>query len=731
MGSRDYDNFDVLIEAMDPDRFRVRVTQCAVGDTPASISSLPFSDVELENVLLKLDPGRSGTRRILDPYAQASVDLGAGLFDAVFRDDVLVAWSRSVDVARDRQHGLRLRLRFAEAPSLAGLPWEFLYDRRGNRFFAQSDRTPIVRYLDVANPPRPLVVGGPLRILVVISSPHDLAPLQVEKEWAEIHDALAEKERAGLVVVDQLPHATLGELQRWLRRRDVHVLHFVGHGDFDQRASDGVLAFCDANGRATRVTSAQLGAHVRDHDPLRLVVLNACQTATTDNTDAYSGMAQGLIQQEAAAVVAMQFPITDGAAIVFTTEFYGALADGEPVDQAVTSARKAMLADFGREWATPVLFLRAPDGRIFDRIESRPPATVVEPDVSRASPPLGETAVHPVGRPPPIDTGPLPPVPPEPVWSETVVAPPPEDGAGPDRGTTPGWRRRWIAIVVAAFVLIAGGLVAKLISQSGSNHSPGSHAITSTSGRSTSTTSGITSRTGSTTSKPALPGFRLVGSSGPVSAFSGPSSHAYRLTEQVPVGTIVYPTCDLYGEAPIQDALWYWTDRGWISDDYVETGRSTPVRNACSGNVNSPTAGSQPPSSTLGPFGALGHGSIPIRDAPGNSANPVGSLAADSMVSLICHVSSSWVEAPQGGTSSADWDKIAPDQWIPDADLLTGHSGSPAPACQPAPAPPANPWVPPTNASPTPSPNSASAPTSELTPTSALTPNVSNSSPGG
>src|SRR6266568_8688552 len=140
MGSRIYDNFDVLLEAVDSQRFRVRVTQCAVGDTPASISSLPFSAVELENVLLKLDPGRSGTRRVLDPYAQASVDLGAGLFDAVFNGDVLVAWSRSIDVARDRQHGVRLRLRLADVPSLAGLPWEFLYDKRGNRFFAQSDR---------------------------------------------------------------------------------------------------------------------------------------------------------------------------------------------------------------------------------------------------------------------------------------------------------------------------------------------------------------------------------------------------------------------------------------------------------------------------------------------------------------------------------------------------------------------------------------------------------------
>ena len=330
MSARAYDNFDLLVESIDAARCRVRVTHCEAGDSPALITSLPFSDIELENVLLKLDPGRSGTRRLLDPYAQASVDMGAGLYDAVFRDDVLLAWSRSADQARGRQHGLRLRLRLADAPRLAGLPWELLYDRTRNRFFAQSDRTPIVRYLDVSDPPRPLVVGGPLHILVIISSPQDRVPLDVEKEWAGIHGALAEKERAGLVVVDRLPQASLGELQKWLRRHEVHVLHFVGHGDFDERTGEGLIAFCDPYGRAVAVSPSQLGAHVRDHDPLRLVVLNACQTATTDIVDAYSGMAQGLIQQEAPAVVAMQFPITDGAAIVFTSEFYGALADGEP-----------------------------------------------------------------------------------------------------------------------------------------------------------------------------------------------------------------------------------------------------------------------------------------------------------------------------------------------------------------------------------------------------------------
>ncbi len=692
MSSRLYDNFDVLIEGADAGQFRVRVTHSAVGDTPVLLSSLPFSDVELENALLKLDPGRSGTRRMADPYTQASQDLGSGLFDAVFRDDVREAWSRSVDNARERDRGVRLRLRLAEVPALAGLPWEFLYDRRERRFVAQSDRTPIVRYLDVRNPPRPLIVGGPLHILVVISSPNDLERLDVEHEWASICHALAETERSGLVVVDRLRYASLIELQRWLRQHPVHVLHFVGHGDFDPRTRDGVLALCDPNGRAVNVSSAQLGAHVRDHDPLRLVVLNACRTATTDSLDAYSGMAQGLVQQEAAAVVAMQFPITDGAAIVFTNEFYGALADGEPVDQAVTSARKAMLSDFSQEWATPVLFLRASDGRIFDRIERRsedritpPPQPPLHPLPEEAQPPR-----KPPGRPPDSP----PPAGPPPAGPPIAAREPPERSSRPHRA-------RWIAILLAIILLIGGGIAWGVIT---SDERAASHPTTrpSLTSASPAPTQSLPHATGNTSaSRPASPNYPLVGD---VRAYTGPSAYAYG-SGQVVAGTVrVNVICDLYGQVVGTNQLWHFTDHGWINDHDVRTGKSDPVRNACTGNVNRPTEGSLRPSAATGPFGTLGLKTIYVRSLPGNSAAPVDALTGDQLITVTCHASTDYVEAPTGGYSSTDWDQIGPGRWIPDADLLTGKPGSPAPTCASAGGPPSNPNPYP-NPSPSPSPS--------------------------
>lgn len=60
----------------------------------------------------------------------------------------------------------------------------------------------------------------------------------------------------------------------------------------------------------------------------------------------------------------MQYEITDNAAIELTRTFYKALANKLPVDAALAEPRKAVTNSF--EWSTPVLYMRAPNGVLFD-----------------------------------------------------------------------------------------------------------------------------------------------------------------------------------------------------------------------------------------------------------------------------------------------------------------------------------------------------------------------------
>jgi tetratricopeptide (TPR) repeat protein len=361
----DYLDFDLLIERA-PEGYTVRVLSSPAGQARAQFS-LPFSDLELENFLLRVGRTRRGVRRLESPEMEAAKAFGGRLFDAVFEDDVRGCLHSSLDEANRRGKGLRIRLRTAGTPELTDLPWEYLYNPGLNRFLVLSSGTPVVRYLDLPERVRPLEVKPPLRVLVMISSPSNYPPLDVEQEWKKLRKALRGLEQRRLVTLERLEEATLIGLQRRLRRGEYHIFHFVGHGGFDEQAQDGVLLLEDESGQGRPVSGQYLGTLMHDERTLRLAILNACEGARTSRTDPFAGTAQSLVQQGVPAVIAMQFEITDEAAITLAHEFYAALVDGYPVDAALAEARKAIFAQENDvEWGTPVLYMRSPDGHIFD-----------------------------------------------------------------------------------------------------------------------------------------------------------------------------------------------------------------------------------------------------------------------------------------------------------------------------------------------------------------------------
>ncbi len=363
-----YLDFDLLINRSETG-YNVRVLH-APADADRAIGEfrLPFSDTEIENFLLKIGRPRRIVRRLESPQTEEAKRFGGRLFESVFSEEVRVCLRKSLDLAGRQDTGLRIRLHLRGAPALADLPWEYLYDTSLNRFLALSSETPLVRYLELPEAVRSLQVPPPLRVLVMISSPPGYPPLDVEREWAKVSDALADVRALGLVVAERLETATLTALQRKLRRGAYHIFHFIGHGAFDEAAQDGVLLLeGEDTGRGRPVTGQDLGVLLRDHRPLRLVILNACEGARASRTDPFAGTAQSIVQQGIPALIAMQFEISDDAAIAFSHEFYGALADGYPVDAALAEARKGIYAKAtDLEWGTPVLYLRAPDGYIFN-----------------------------------------------------------------------------------------------------------------------------------------------------------------------------------------------------------------------------------------------------------------------------------------------------------------------------------------------------------------------------
>ncbi|HEY7347373.1 MAG TPA: tetratricopeptide repeat protein [Ktedonobacterales bacterium] len=366
----EYLDFDVELTALTGRDYRAAVRSPA-GKANA-IMRFPFDETLLENHLLKLQNAllRSGEerRRALTPEEQAVRGFGRQLFEALIAGDVRACYDQSRVRANQEGKGLRLRLD-AQVPELAALPWELLYDPTESEYICLSRATPIVRYLNLPGAREALLVTPPLRILGVVASPNSPATpaLDVASEQARLERALSSLKARELIELVWLEGQTWRALQQAMWVGPWHILHFIGHGGFNERAEEGMLALASEKGALDLLSATQLGRVLADHPSLRLVVLNACEGARAGKGDIFSSVGASLARRGIPAVLAMQYEITDHAAIELTRTFYEALAHGLPVDAAVTEARIAINVGSNNslEWGTPVLFLSATDGALF------------------------------------------------------------------------------------------------------------------------------------------------------------------------------------------------------------------------------------------------------------------------------------------------------------------------------------------------------------------------------
>lgn len=313
--------------------------------------------------------------------AAALEDWGRALLDSVTaKRDAARLWQQFADSTEKD----RLLTIDATDPRVLRLPWELLANEQGH-LFAQG--ISVRRRLQQATVAQtvPAALPLPVRLLVVVCRPLDagfIDPRAVSRPLLEAIEGLGSR-----VAVEFLSPPTLEALTRRLRDKKappVHVVHFDGHGVYDAKEGLGYLLFEDPRHGSDRVDANRLGT-LLSNCGVPLMVLNACQSAGQEKANPYASVAARLIRAGVGSVLAMNYSVLVTAACRFVEAFYGGLAEGLTVGQAVDAGRLGLLGDEARlklarrdaagkvveetvslrDWFLPALYQQAADPVIF------------------------------------------------------------------------------------------------------------------------------------------------------------------------------------------------------------------------------------------------------------------------------------------------------------------------------------------------------------------------------
>jgi CHAT domain-containing protein len=179
------------------------------------------------------------------------------------------------------------------------------------------------------------------------------------------------------------------------------VVHFLGHGEAPSPTAPARLLFYNEMHQPEPVDITYIWRMLRRIDALRLIWLNSCSGAVGKEGMLYGPLASAAARFVAAgvpAVIANQLRISDQVAQKLALTFYTFLAEGQPIDVALAEARfrvgVSATARNSLEWATPILYMRAPDGVLFTRSEATsaaapatnaPPTSAPQPATSSPS----------------------------------------------------------------------------------------------------------------------------------------------------------------------------------------------------------------------------------------------------------------------------------------------------------------------------------------------------------
>lgn len=179
---------------------------------------------------------------------------------------------------------------------------------------------------------KPKSMKAHLRVAFLATNPDLGAPLRTDLEARNVLRAVKKSDNRDLVDIRHLPAASVTDLLEALNEFKPNVVHFSGHG------GQGALLFDDASSDAGNGVEIDFPLVLEiisaTQTPPKLLVFNACDSL--DGADVFL--------QKSPVVIGMASSIGDGAAIMFSEQFYSALAGGQSVEHALAQGKIVLKA---------------------------------------------------------------------------------------------------------------------------------------------------------------------------------------------------------------------------------------------------------------------------------------------------------------------------------------------------------------------------------------------------
>ena len=286
----------------------------------------------LRELLARARPERLGARDI----ARYGRDLAQALLAGPVREGLGHTLRRPLVIVHDRE--------------ASRVPWEVL--RIGDAhpaLTAGMSRRYRSDGLSVARWRAERAIGDRPRVLVVANPTGDLPG--ADDEGRRLRAALALRGLAVQSVVGD--EASRAAVLAATGSTDCDVLHFAGHGHFDED-DPGASGLVCARGEVLR------GADLAGLDSLPpLVFFNACEAARVRAGSASrrrrarraGSVAEAMLDGGVANFIGTHWPVGDDAALGFATHLYASLADGAMLGEAVLGARRALQSSGSVDWA--------------------------------------------------------------------------------------------------------------------------------------------------------------------------------------------------------------------------------------------------------------------------------------------------------------------------------------------------------------------------------------------